>query len=93
MHYSRYSQGIPKIRRAGVAGRALLATLTDCRGSRRRDGRLSAFGNDPSRKPSCAPRRRQSVPRPAKGRRYADAPAAAFLTGFVAGELSSLRSA
>jgi hypothetical protein len=42
---------------------------------------------------SGTPRRRQSVPRPALRRRYADAPAAAFEAGLGAGEWTSAAAA
>jgi hypothetical protein len=62
--------------RSALPNRALGALRPEPQASR-------PFGDDPSREAYCTPRRGQSVPRPAKRRRYADAPAAALLTGLV----------
>ena len=72
---------------ARPAGRALVAALPEPPSRSRTAGLASRpFGDDPVALCNGTPRRGQSVPRPALRRRYADAPAAALLTGLGAGE-------
>src|SRR5713226_2028056 len=55
-------------------------------------GSLGPFGKRSLAQDGRNPSPGQSVPRPAKRRRYADAPAAALLTGLGAGERSPLNA-